>query len=70
MNPKKKELIKALVTVHNAADKSTDIVEGKGNGLIVLLHGFVSQSTPLVHHVDICQQKPWNWKDTDSRYVH
>jgi SpoVK/Ycf46/Vps4 family AAA+-type ATPase len=35
----KKELIKALVTVHVATSKSTDVIEGKGNGLIILLHG-------------------------------
>uniref|UniRef100_A0A093VS44 Proteasome-activating nucleotidase n=1 Tax=Talaromyces marneffei PM1 TaxID=1077442 RepID=A0A093VS44_TALMA len=35
----KKELIKALVTVHTISAKSTDIIEGKGNALIMLLHG-------------------------------
>lgn len=37
----KKEIIKALVTVHVASGKkpTTDIIEGKGNGLIMLLHG-------------------------------
>ncbi|KAF9886477.1 hypothetical protein FE257_011384 [Aspergillus nanangensis] len=39
MQHHKKELIKALVTVHTASDKSTDIIEGKGNALIMLLHG-------------------------------
>jgi Cdc6-like AAA superfamily ATPase len=41
LNPKKKELIKALITVHigNSNNKTSDIIEGKGNGLIVLLHG-------------------------------
>ena len=34
----KKELIKALVTVHTISAKSTDIIEGKGNALIMLLH--------------------------------
>lgn len=34
-----KELIKALVTVHTTSTKSTDITEGKGNALIMLLHG-------------------------------
>ncbi|KAK2746120.1 hypothetical protein FQN55_005749 [Onygenales sp. PD_40] len=35
-----KELIKALVTVHTHSTKrSTDIIEGKGNALIILLHG-------------------------------
>ncbi|KAH7370954.1 AAA family ATPase [Rhexocercosporidium sp. MPI-PUGE-AT-0058] len=35
----KKELVKALVTVHVTASASTDVIEGKGNGLIMLLHG-------------------------------
>ncbi|KAM3070520.1 hypothetical protein ACMFMG_010341 [Clarireedia jacksonii] len=41
LNHHKKELIKALVTVHvtTSASGSTDMIEGKGNGLIVLLHG-------------------------------
>ncbi|KAM3086226.1 hypothetical protein ACMFMF_000179 [Clarireedia jacksonii] len=34
-----KELIEALVTSQLAAEKSTDMVAGKGNGLIILLHG-------------------------------
>lgn len=34
-----KELIKALVTNKIDAAKSTDLMAGKGNGLIVLLHG-------------------------------
>jgi SpoVK/Ycf46/Vps4 family AAA+-type ATPase len=37
----KKELIKALVTMHIATSNSStsDIIEGKGKGLIILLHG-------------------------------
>lgn len=34
-----KELIEALITNKIAADKATDMIQGKGNGLIVLLHG-------------------------------
>jgi SpoVK/Ycf46/Vps4 family AAA+-type ATPase len=34
-----KTLIRALVTNKIAAEKSTDLMSGKGNGLIVLLHG-------------------------------
>ncbi|KAH8807766.1 P-loop containing nucleoside triphosphate hydrolase protein [Xylogone sp. PMI_703] len=37
--PDKRELIEALVTAHTNTTKSTDIIEGKGNGLIMLLHG-------------------------------
>ncbi|KAL4739348.1 P-loop containing nucleoside triphosphate hydrolase protein [Aspergillus similis] len=39
MQHHKKELIKALVTVHSTSARSTDIIEGKGNALIILLHG-------------------------------
>ncbi|RAH87327.1 P-loop containing nucleoside triphosphate hydrolase protein [Aspergillus japonicus CBS 114.51] len=39
MQHSKKELIKALVTVHTTSSKSTDIIEGKSNALIMLLHG-------------------------------
>lgn len=35
----KKELIKALVAKHTAASDPNDVIEGKGNGLILLLHG-------------------------------
>ena len=34
-----KELIHALVTNQLAAEKATDLIAGKGNGLIMLLHG-------------------------------
>jgi hypothetical protein len=37
----KKDLIKALVVIQIAGNKSTDYISGKGNGLIVLLHGWV-----------------------------
>jgi SpoVK/Ycf46/Vps4 family AAA+-type ATPase len=36
---KSKELIHALVTTQLAREKSTDVIQGKGNGLIMLLHG-------------------------------
>lgn len=41
LKPQKKELVKALVTVHvaSSANTTTDIIEGKGKGLIILLHG-------------------------------
>lgn len=39
LDPKSKELIKALVSVHVSTRKMSDIIRGKGNGLIVLLHG-------------------------------
>jgi hypothetical protein len=36
---KTKKLIRALVTKQLAVEKSTDLIKGKGNGLIILLHG-------------------------------
>ena len=35
----KKELIKALVTANTQSTRSTDIIEGKGNSFVMLLHG-------------------------------
>ena len=34
-----KELISALVTNQISSEKSTDLMNGKGNGLFILLHG-------------------------------
>ncbi|KAL2170510.1 hypothetical protein VTG60DRAFT_4796 [Thermothelomyces hinnuleus] len=39
LDPRKKELIEAMVRIHVSSEMSTDVVEGKGNGLIILLHG-------------------------------
>ena len=36
-----KELVKALVTNQLAKEKGTDVLNGKGNGLVILLHGSV-----------------------------
>ncbi|KIX00295.1 uncharacterized protein Z518_10434 [Rhinocladiella mackenziei CBS 650.93] len=36
---KSKKIIKALVTNQGGADKGSDLVQGKGNGVIILLHG-------------------------------
>jgi hypothetical protein len=42
----KKDLIQALVTVHTSVGKTADVIEGKGNGLIILLHGGPGKSLP------------------------
>jgi hypothetical protein len=34
-----KELVKALVTNQLEGEKATDLMDGKGNGLVILLHG-------------------------------
>lgn len=39
MNGKAKDLIQALVSNQLASEASTDLIENKGNGLILLLHG-------------------------------
>lgn len=39
LEPRTKEMIYALVDVQARAVKMDDIITGKGNGLIVLLHG-------------------------------
>ena len=39
LDPKKKELVEAMVKIHVSSNMSTDVIEGKGNGLIILLHG-------------------------------
>ena len=39
LDDKSKELVNALVTVHLSANRMGDIISGKGNGLIMLLHG-------------------------------
>jgi AAA+ superfamily predicted ATPase len=35
----KKELIRALIAEHAAGGEPADVIEGKGNGIILLLHG-------------------------------
>ncbi|KAI0430410.1 P-loop containing nucleoside triphosphate hydrolase protein [Xylaria sp. FL1042] len=39
LDPQKKELIEAMVRTHINSNMTTDVIEGKGNGLIILLHG-------------------------------
>lgn len=39
MNSKAKDLIQALVSNQLASEESTDLIENKGNGLTLLLHG-------------------------------
>jgi len=39
LHPDKKSLITAMVKEHALSDVSADVIEGKGNGLIILLHG-------------------------------
>jgi SpoVK/Ycf46/Vps4 family AAA+-type ATPase len=39
IDPDTKELIIALITNKIEADRGTDLIAGKGNGLVILLHG-------------------------------
>ncbi|KAL8366108.1 hypothetical protein RB595_004739 [Gaeumannomyces hyphopodioides] len=39
LDSEKKELIEAMVRIHVSSRMSTDVIEGKGNGLTILLHG-------------------------------
>jgi len=42
-----KEMVKALVTNQLTDEKTTDLIAGKGNGLVILLHGFACK---YFHH--------------------
>lgn len=39
INPDTKDLVKAVVKSRLREDESLDVIEGKGNGLFILLHG-------------------------------
>jgi|SRR5437667_1267924 len=39
LNPQKKEILEAMVRMHMLSSISTDVIENKGKGLIILLHG-------------------------------
>jgi Cdc6-like AAA superfamily ATPase len=39
IEPHKKELIEAMVRMHLSSNVNADVIEGKGKGLIILLHG-------------------------------
>lgn len=41
LEPATKELVEAVVTHRILGDKHTDVIQGKGNGLFILLHGQV-----------------------------
>jgi hypothetical protein len=39
LDTQKKDLVEAMVSMHTTANMSTDVIENKGKGLIILLHG-------------------------------
>lgn len=72
----KKELIKALVTNQLEKNQGADVVENKGNGMILLLHGPPGgcfwECPRLAHGLNAlltfrldCSTR--DWEDTDSR---
>lgn len=34
-----KDMVQALVSSHSSKGRNSDFIEGKGNGLVILLHG-------------------------------
>ena len=67
---KAKDLIRALVSSQLAAEKGTDLIMGKGNGLILLLHGGPGSRFALLSH-HVLSLRPTNdshsGQDFDSR---
>lgn len=53
LDRKTKRLIQALVTNHLQSEKPTDLISGKGNGLILLLHGGPGTGKTLTAEVEI-----------------
>ena len=49
IDSKAKDLIRALVSNQLDAEKGTDLIMGKGNGLILLLHGGPGSTLALLH---------------------
>ncbi|KAJ5713103.1 uncharacterized protein N7483_010284 [Penicillium malachiteum] len=61
MERKSKELVQALVTNQIETEKATDLIPGKGNGLILLLHGGPGTGKTLTaESVAEITQKPLN----------
>ncbi|KAL6407247.1 AAA family ATPase [Ilyonectria robusta] len=79
LDENKKQLIHALVDVHTSVKKMDDIIAGKGNGLIILLHGspgtgktltaerFAPSSCGIESHSDLCL--PVSRKLLRSHYI-
>jgi hypothetical protein len=63
VDPDIKVLIQALVTNQIAAEQSTDLMSGKGNGLIVLLHGYVSHKNKCLDILLRTSKWPWYRQD-------
>lgn len=48
-----KELVRALVENQCNKEKNTDLISGKGNGLFILLHGWVSSYTLSIQPISL-----------------
>ena len=66
-----KHLVRALVSKQLKAEKSTDLISGKGNGLIVLLHGYLvlmaNKKNTAITDLITYQQRPRNREDLYRR---
>ncbi|PQE06093.1 hypothetical protein CJF30_00005034 [Rutstroemia sp. NJR-2017a BBW] len=69
MEDSTKELIEALVKNKIAADKNSDLISGKGNGLIVLLHGCAAWDSRRMEIILTAHRGPGTGKTlTAERY--
>lgn len=62
-----KQMVKALVTNHLVGGKTTDLMDGKGNGLVILIHGYVNQHIDSQELRSHKAQESGNWKDAYRR---
>lgn len=58
-----KHLVKALISNQIKSEKATDLISGKGNGLIILLHGWVSGLCACDRDVTDRGQRTWHRQD-------
>ena len=49
MDREDKHLVEALVSTKLEEERSTDVIAGKGNGLIILLHGWALSVTIIAY---------------------
>lgn len=70
LDPEVKAMIRALITQHNnqleeGGVESPDLIEGKGRGLVIMLHGGLpanirTPTRPLTH-----ERSSWCWQDCE-----
>lgn len=70
MDSEDKHMVKALVSTKLEEDRHTDVMEGKGNGLIILLHGWVRSLTRTMRPAEFLDSGPGTGKTiTAERFV-